>query len=181
MPRVAEREVKPEKVKADPKKAAIWERRFVNPGPESSRPVELKEKGWTTRWVNTQLPGRFHQAVSVLGYEPVHKDELEHSLDLLGYEDRGDGTVRRGEKGIEVLMKIPTTVFKRIQQRKGELTLKNLKRTKEHMAQAAAKQFGDRAGDFVAGATGAAGEGIGGLKGSINDYVERVPLEEAEQ
>jgi hypothetical protein len=91
----------------------------------------------------------------------------------------GDGLVRRGEKGVEVLMKIPSPVFARIQKRKAELVKTNLKKTRDRMAQAAANRFGANAGDFIAGKAEAAGEGIGGLKGNIIDSMERVPVSEA--
>lgn len=179
MPRVTEREVKDPTPKVDPKKAKIWERRFVNPGQEASQPIELAQKGWTTRWINTQMPGRFHQSVSVQGYEPVKKDELEHSLDLLGLVDMGDGLVRRGEKGVEVLMKIPTNVFNRIQRRKADLVKQGLKKSRQALAESAARKYGADAGDFVEGKSVA--DGIGGLKGNIVDSLEKVPMSEASE
>ena len=179
MPRVAEREVKVPTPKVDPKRAAIWERRFLNPGQETSQPIAMKEQGWTTRWINTQMPGRFHQSVSSDGYEPVKKDDLEHELDLLGLVDMGDGLVRRGEKGVEVLMKIPTNIFKRIQKRKAELTMQGLRKSRQALAENIARKHGADAGDFVEGKSVA--DGIGGLKGNIVDSLEKVPFSEANE
>lgn len=159
-------------------KAAIWERRLVNPGQEASAPIELREKGWTLRWINTTMPGRFHQAVNQQGYEAVRQEELQESISLHGFTDMGDGLVRRGDKGIEVLMKIPSGIFKRIQDRKAEIVRLGLKKSKQALAESAAKRFGANAGDFVSGAANAAGEGVGGLKGNIIDSLESVNASE---
>ena len=187
MPRVAVQREAVEKVEAeepkakvDPKVAQIWERRLVNPGQVSAEPIALKDQSQETRWINTAVAGRFHQAVSQLGYTPVRKEELEHDVSLLGFTDMGDGLVRRGEKGQEVLMRIPKRVFAQIQKRKADLVIQGLKKTRQRMAEEASKRYGANAGDFVEGKAEAAGEGIGGLKGVIKDEVEKVPFSERE-
>lgn len=158
------------KKNVDPAKVNVWERRMVNPGRESTTPITLKQDGFTVRFVNTEVQGRFHRAVYDQGWEPVKVEELRDAPDMLGLTPATDGFVRRGERGQEVLMKIPTVVFKQIQRRKAQLEIESLRKTKKNLAEAAARQYGANAGDWASG--NSIDESISGLKGRVVDTVE---------
>lgn len=163
------------KRQVDPAKVNIWERRMINPGSESAAPIVLKEEGWTLRYVNTSVEGRFHRAVYVQGWTPVTKDELRDSPELLGLAESTDNLVRRGERGVEVLMKIPTVVFERITREKARRELESIKKTREQLANAMASRFGSNAGDWAFGQ--GVDDGISGLRGKVVDSKERMVVD----
>lgn len=152
-----------EKHSVDPSKVSIWERRLINPGPEGGVPILLTEEGWTLRWINTKLANRFYRAVHQQGWTQVKLTELKDPPETLGLTDNGDGLVRRGDRGEEILMKIPTPVFTRIQRRKAEVERENMKKTRQRLAEAAAAEHGAEAGEFVTSR----------LKGQVLDSMER--------
>jgi hypothetical protein len=175
VPAVAEELMK----KVDPAKVNIWERRMVNPGRESVSPIMLREDGFTVRFINTEVQGRFHRAVYDQGWEAVKVEELRDAPDMLGLTPAADGFVRRGERGQEVLMKIPTIVFKQIQKRKGQIEMDSLRRTRQNLSEAAARQFGANAGEWASGKS--IGEDVSGLKGRVVDYVETRVIDSEEE
>lgn len=156
----------------DPKRVGIWERRLVNPGRESTVPVVLKDESFTTRWVNTVVEGRFFRATHEQGWEPVRPDELMDSPEDLGFQTVGS-TIRRGDKGVEVLMKMPTVVFKKIQRRKAQLELDSMRKTREQLSNAAAQRYGSNAGDWASGRSIDPDQAVSGLKGKVLDFHER--------
>lgn len=162
------------KKQVDPSRVSIWERRMINPGRQSSTPVLLKEEGWEVRWVNTAVEGRFQRAVYEQGWMPVRTEELRDAPDVLGMEKREDGLARRGERGAEVLMKLPSPIFQRIQRRKAQIEIESLKKTREQLANAAASRFGGNAGDWATGQS--IDEGVSGLRGKIVDSKERMVI-----
>lgn len=158
----------------DERLIAVWERRFVNPGPQSSTAIQLTIKGMTTRWINTAIEGRHHKAVHEQGWQPVPLKLLKDPESIPDLYKHPHGIVCRGERGKEVLMMMPEEVFKRIQRRKAELNTKSIRNLRAEMAQAAASKFGAEAGDFVA--TGQSRDGLIKTVGSINFGTERVPM-----
>lgn len=154
--------------KTDPALVQVWERRMVNPGPDAGATIELKDKSFEVRWINTLVEGRFHQATRGEGWVPVRPSDLADDPELLGLQTDAD-MVRRGDKGSDILMKIPKAIFAKIRLKKAELVTKALKNTKGATAEAAANKLGANAADFIAGADGAAGRGITGMKGEIVD------------
>lgn len=159
----------------DPSKVAVWERRMVNPGQEPSSPINLTTPGFVTRWVDTSVGGRFARATNQQGWTVVKADELVTGAELQGFMVGTDGSIRRGERNAMILMKMPEVVFKALQKRKAEIELASLRKTRKHLAEAAANMFGGQAGDFVMGSDVA--EGISGLKGKVVDSKERIGLE----
>jgi|ETN02SMinimDraft_2_1059926.scaffolds.fasta_scaffold07401_2 hypothetical protein len=144
----------------DPDVVAIWERRFIEPGPEPSMPIPLKDPSWTVRWINTQVEGRFHRATASQGWVPLRAEDLQGVAGNLGFVVNKEGFVCRGERQREVAMKMPTKVFKTIQRRKVEENLKTRRKIKDDMAQSAATEFeSSQAGDVVSGFKGTIKEG----------------------
>lgn len=159
---------------ASDKLVEVWERRFVNPGQQSSRPIPLKVQGMATRWINTILEGRYHNAVYEQGWQPVPVKLLQDPSSIPDLYKHPHGIVCRGERGKEVLMMMPQDVFKRIQRRKAELTTASLRKIRSEMAQAAASKFGAQAGEFID--RGGTSDGLIKTIGSINFGTERVPM-----
>ena len=132
--------------------AAVFDRRiFGNPFGEGSVSVRLKEPGWTVRVINTQLkPGRYHDIVRNKLWVPVLPEDLEGQAEDYGF-DLKDGRVVRGERGVEVLVKMPTATFHAIQMRKDELNRAQThprKLKQDVMAQTAAVH-GDQAASYL--------------------------------
>lgn len=147
-------EVAPE-VEASDEKAAelmrVWERRLVNPAVAQGATITLKDPKFELHWVLTSRQGRFHQATREQGWVPVRPDELDGSISDLGLTDQKDGMVRRGPRGEEVLMKIPKGIFAKIRKRKAEVNTARIKKTKQNLAEALGRNFGDEAGEFALG------------------------------
>lgn len=152
----------------------VWERRFNNPGMESGKSIRLKMPGMTLRWINTAIEGRHHQAVYDQGWQPVPVNVLADPASIPDLYKHPHGIVCRGERGKEVLMMMPETVYRKIQLRKAELNHRALKNIRNEVAGAAASKFGGDAGEFIAGG----GTADGNIKtvGSINFGTERVPM-----
>lgn len=169
------------KAKVDPQRVQVWERRMVNPGRESSRPVFLKDDTFVVRWVNTASEGRFHRAVYEQGWEPVEVKDLRDDPKLLGFNVT-DGYVRRGNQGQEVLVKIPRVVFNRIQRRKAELNNEHIRKTRQRLQEAISGRFGDQAADWAGGNDRALDrdQAVSGLKGRILDGMETRVVESDE-
>ena len=107
---------------------AVAERRLLNPDiwhsvaqrltDESSfgdDPHGLKAK-WMLRWINTSHPNRYSHVVGNLGYVPVKWSELRDAEKLAGAFKEGE-FVRRGDKGVELLVKMPKELFQAIKAR----------------------------------------------------------------
>jgi hypothetical protein len=75
----------------------------------------------TTRWIFTGpgAPlGRFHRVIAQLGYQQVHARELTTPAHQNGWNVSPEGYVTRGEKGQELLVKMPKHLYEQIQRRK---------------------------------------------------------------
>lgn len=131
----------------------VIERRLENPDLPGSLPIRLKDepdfisdpKGarrvWYVRWINTIQEGRWSQVVDAMGYVPVKVDELQNAQAIPGLSNSGDGIVRKGDKGYEVLVKMPLELYtdiKRRQQERRERRARNAKLVKEDLANRAA-------------------------------------------
>lgn len=110
---------------------------------------------WYLRWINTAIPGRWSSVTQGLGYEPVKLSELKDQDSIADlYRDVGDRDpiVRRGDKGKEVLVKIPLELYhlaKRAQKDARDRRSRNAKMVKADMANAAAGALGDEAADTI--------------------------------
>src|SRR5262245_44273479 len=99
-----------QKLSTDGDLVDIWERRLLNPNHTESLPIRIKTPGMKLRWINLRNGNRFQRARFEQGWVPVHKDELVNEREIYGVSYTADGSVCRGEKQGEMLMKIPTAV-----------------------------------------------------------------------
>lgn len=145
----------------------VFERRVVD-GKDASSELRLKDEAplsedprgerrkWQLRWFNFGKEGRAQQATNE-GYVKVRWDDLQDREAVVS-DDKSDGYVRKGNKGLEVLHKMPLKLFlykkrRDALNRAGLLTSES--RMRDHMANSVAAQVGgggaDQAGSFVHG------------------------------
>ena len=143
----------------------IWERRLLNPDASESTAIRIKTPNMKIRWINLSNRGRFQRARYEQGWVPVHKDELVDEREIFGVTYTAEGWVCRGEKQGEMLMKIPSAVYKKIQQRRSEINVQSYKKLKASMGSAGSQHFkekyGGSAGDQAAEA---ASQFVGSVK-----------------
>jgi hypothetical protein len=109
----------------------ILDRRLTNPEADQVLPIRLKDepteaqdphstkRRWYLRWLNTSIPNRFHTAKAGKGYTPVTWDELQ-DRECVSNPFQGSDQVRRGDRGVEVLCKIPMVYYLAIKQKERE-------------------------------------------------------------
>ncbi len=112
------------------------------------RPVRV----WHVYWANTGNEGRWSQ-IKTKGYIPVQVKDLKDREDVTGLvaskEDNGEMWVRRGDTGKEILMKIPLIAYNFVKaeaQTRRDASFKSKKKVNEELVEAAARAFGDQAG-----------------------------------
>lgn len=153
----------------------IWERRILNPNHQESNPIRIKTPGMKIRWINLSNRGRFQRARYDQGWVPVQQSELEDEREIYGASFTTEGYVCRGEKQGEMLMKMPIAVYKKIQQRRGELNDLSYKKLRENMGSAGHSHFkekyGGSAGDQAA-------EAASTFVGSVKFGTEKATTEE---
>jgi hypothetical protein len=100
----------------------VLDRRLENPSSPTVLPIRLvdeptelqdphgKKRRWYLHWFNTSIPNRFHSAVASLGYTPVLWEELQNR-EIVANAFDGSPQVRRGDRGVEVLCKIPLPYY----------------------------------------------------------------------
>lgn len=138
--------------KAAPK-VSVLERRLENPFGSPSLEIQLNDgKPWALRIINANMrSGRVWDVIHNKGWEFVSVDELPTKPDELGFREM-DGRVVRGERGEEVLVKMPQAHYDAIAKAKAESNLKGLgkKAMQEGAAQMAASQgLGDQAAETI--------------------------------
>jgi hypothetical protein len=106
----------------------ILDRRLTNPEADLVLPIRLKgepshvddphghNRTWYLRWFNTSIPNRFHTATASLGYTPVKWDELQ-DREIISNAFTASEQVRRGDRGVEVLCKMPMTYYTAIKEK----------------------------------------------------------------
>ena len=94
--------------------ADIIAKREQNPFGVSSRPIDLQDPNMGVHWINKdKYPDAIPQAKEK-GWRPVRLEEIK-DVDQLGeYGTSVDGYVVRGERGNEVLMKMPKEYIERV-------------------------------------------------------------------
>lgn len=117
-----------------------------------SRPIPLKEpKRWTIRWVNATISADHIFAMRAdKGWEYVTLDDLAVDPVEVGANVH-DGKIVKGDKGHEVLMKMPLKDYRILQQHKDLENRKQLgkQKTKEAIVAAAGATHGDQAAAFL--------------------------------
>lgn len=114
--------------------------------------IELKEPGMECRWFNSEVAAdHIWRAKNAKGWENVRPDELLDPEQIGGFSVSPDGFVVRGEKGREILMKMPSDYRTRIERAKITENIRNMDphRQKREVAEAAGKALGDQAGEFL--------------------------------
>lgn len=107
---------------------------------------------WYVRWTNTSQENRWSQIKSK-GYVPVLISELKDEQDVADLvKATSDKYVRRGDRGQEVLVKMPLEIYneikllQRARRRKDALSYKKLK---ADLAESAGQELGDEAGQSI--------------------------------
>ena len=126
----------------------------ANPFAGGTRHIPLKEpQRWATRIENDYADeGGVYRAIHELGWEPVLVEDLDCRPEDVGLRVNEQGYLVRGEKGREVLLKMPIEDFKEVTRKKTEFNnraIGSAKKIKDDAANAAAAQFGPEAGDYV--------------------------------
>lgn len=149
----------------DFKGIAVLERRLESPDLPGSIAIRLKDEPtylqdphgkkriWYLRWINAAEGGRWSTVTDVMGYVPVHRDELQNPEAVVGMaSDSKDGVVRRGDRGQEVLVKMPLELYTAVKSRQQDARTRrsrNAKLVKEDLANAAGASIGSQAGDTI--------------------------------
>jgi len=134
-----------------PRIRAIIERRLQNPFGDGSQAIELKDKSMTVHVINTAVrPGRYHDVSRNKGWEPVLPEDLVGDATDYGFDVK-DGRVVRGDRGNEVLMKMPTRDVQAIQMAKDEANRKKTspRALKQEVVGLTAQAHGDEGGDYI--------------------------------
>lgn len=147
----------------------VFERRVIE-GKDASSELRLKDEAplaedprgekrrWQLRWFNFGKEGRAQQATNE-GYVKVRWDDLQDREAVVS-DDKSDGYVRKGDKGLEVLHKMPLKlyVYKKRRDAMGRAgLLTSESRLRDHMANSVAAHVGatggsaDQAGSFAHG------------------------------
>lgn len=142
----------------------VLERRLSSPDLPGTLPIRLSDepaylqdpqgtkRKWYLRWVNGAQDGRYSQVTDSMGYVPVKIEELQNREAIAGMAESKDGIVRRGDRGQEVLVKMPLevhTLIKRKQQDLRTRRSRNAKAVREDIANVAGRELGSQAGDMV--------------------------------
>jgi len=137
------------------------ERRLLNPEVPGTLPIRLidepaqhedpsgKKRRWHLRWVNTAIPGRYQHITQGRGYVPVEWDELRSRDDIA---DRFEGAreVRRGDRGVDVLVKMPLAYFKLLKRAERDQALRRGRSKtaqKEELQATLGRHFGPEAAE----------------------------------
>jgi hypothetical protein len=152
---------------------SILERRAQGIGVhgDGSPTIDLKEPGFTVRWFNSDVAAdHIWRAQNRKGWEKVTPAELADPEQVGGFQVSPDGFVVRGERGRELLLKMPTQYRTEIEKRKAEQNIRDMDphRQKAQVAEAAGKSLGDQAGSFI-------NENVS-LVGSIKTTRERIAV-----
>lgn len=164
----------------------ILERRLLNPEGTPSEPIQLRGQSepMELRWINTELPGRYHEVTRYGGYVPVRTEELRDKNEVSDLQESPDGYVTRGERGREVLMKIPKRYYDAIQRKRAEIELRKLrssagiKRTLMEEAGGQSHTYKDADGQTRTISGDEAAHGVGQFFGEITSSRERIQFVE---
>jgi hypothetical protein len=128
--------------------------------PTAAEDPHGSRRQWKLRWFNFGKEGRADQATNE-GYVKVRWDELQNQEAVLTDDaQRKDPFVRKGERGMEVLCKIPLKLYEYKKRRDAAVSaglLSSESRLKDHLANSTSQMAGaagenaDQAGTFVQG------------------------------
>ena len=136
-------------------KISVIERRLQGPNVfrTSSQPIPLTEPGkWTLRWENSRIaPDHMWRIIHELGWVYCELEDIACPVDEVGANVR-DGRIVRGERGDEVLMKMLTTDYRKVEKRKTEETIRQTfgtQQLKQTIVSQVATEHGDRAAEYM--------------------------------
>jgi hypothetical protein len=167
----------------------ILERRLMNPEGAPSEPIRLRDQSepMEIRWINTEIPGRYHDVTRYGGYVPVKMGELLDPKEVSDLQESPDGVVTRGERGKEVLMKMPKRYYDAIQRKRSTIEqnrLRNSRNVKNELMEAAGSQshtYKDTEGNTVTVSGDEAAHRVGAFFGEVKSYRETIQFtDEAE-
>lgn len=148
---------------------SVLERRLQNPFGEPSSPVHLKEPGLIARWFNAAIIADKIWRAKQKGWTPVRPEDVVDLDQIGGYTKSPDGFIARGDRGQEVLMCMPREDFDQIQMAKTRHNNRNMgnpNRQKAELLEAAGKNLGSEAADFLNRRVGPVGD--------VTDSYERI-------
>jgi len=145
----------------------VYERRLLGLLDAGSEAIALNVPGdWHLRWVNSDLAGRWAHVVHTLKYVPVKTSELADPRAMAGFVATPEGYVARGDRGREVLVRMPRAWFEKIKRAEAEARTRRTQdgqKLRDELSQAVAGRYGDEAAETVAG-----------WKGTVQAGLERV-------
>lgn len=110
---------------------------------------------WYVRFCNTSQEGRWAQ-IRAKGYVPVELRELKDEQDVADLvknkEASGSVYVRRGDRGQEVLVKMPLELYNEIKRRQRATrasALSSRAKMQDDLAESAGRELGDEAGQMI--------------------------------
>lgn len=159
---------KTEPVKVKPR-ISVLERRLQNPFGEPSSPVHLKDGSLIARWFNAAIISDKIWRAKQKGWTPIRPEDVVDLDQIGGYTKSPDGFISRGDRGQEILMSMPREDFDQIQMAKTRHNNRNMgnpNAQKREIVEAAGKQLGDEAADFLSQRTGP--------MGGVMDSYERI-------
>lgn len=139
-----------------------------------STKIRLKDPRYVTHWCNTGIGGDQLGKYLDAGYLKVRAEYLADP-DRVAHTVSPEGYVVRGARGEEILMYTLEEIERDRQMRKAQLNQARMRSsaTKAEVTEAAGKQYGDEAADFL--------QRKGGIVGGVYDQreiIERRPEQE---
>ena len=148
----------------------VLDRALQSPFGVSAPEIKLKNPGLICRWCNTELGnGAQLFKTSEAGYLKV-KPEYLADPETFQFNVSPDGYVVRGVRGQEILMYTTVEHAKQRAAIKVSENLRRMRQTKTEMVEAAGKQLGDQAADYL--------NRTGRAVGHIEDSYERLRVDE---
>lgn len=132
----------------------VWERLALHgDAGTTNRPIALTIPGdWYCRWINTAEANRWATVVYEKRMIPVRVSELADARTVTGHTTSPEGYVTRGDRGQEILVRMPREMFERIQRGKAERLQQKANSQsaqKEELQHALAGKFGPQAAEAV--------------------------------
>jgi len=149
--------------------------RLGNPFGQPSAPIGLKDDTRECRWFNSAIQNDHIWRNKRKGWDQVKPEDVIDLEQIGGYNVSPDGFITRGERGQEILMAMPKLVRAAITQAKTQWNnrhMGNPNAMKNEVVEAAGKQIGAEAADYLNSHIGPVG--------TVTDMRERVERVESE-
>ncbi len=130
-----------------------YQRGIDSPFGLPSERIRLKEPGWYCRWVNSDIINDKVWRNKNIGYDNVRPEDLADQEQLGQLQTDVAGNIVRGERGREVLMKIPEAVNQARQAAKSEKNLRDMQDHSGKQRKMLAEAASDLGGNLVGNVT----------------------------